>query len=111
MGNSFRLKSSQICFTFKPIHPEQTFLQDVGLSMLLFPCCSRRSVAQSGRPSFPPSVTVPSSENVEDPFDISRMRPLIDLHDPPGIPLKPNLGSFYNLNPYPINLLSQGTTY
>ena len=47
-------------------------------------------------------------ENVEDPFDISQMRPLIDSYDPRGIPLKPNLVSFYNLNPYPINRCHEG---
>ena len=40
---------------------------------------SRRSVTGSSCPSFPPAATVPSNENVEDPFDISWTHPLVDL--------------------------------
>ena len=35
----------------------------------------------------------------EDQLAVCHPRPLIDLYDPPGIPLKPNLVSFSNMNP------------
>ena len=44
--------------------------------------------------SFPPAATVPSIQNVEDQLVMCQPCPLIDLYDPPGIPLKPNLVSF-----------------
>ena len=47
---------------------------------------SYRSAAESSHPSFPPSATVPSIENVEDRFGISQMHPLTNSYDPPRHP-------------------------
>ena len=67
-------------------------------------------MAESSQLSFPPSATVPSTENAEDWLDISRTHPLIDLYNPPGIPLKPNLVSFSKMNPCASNCCQKWTT-
>ena len=59
---------------------------------------SRRSVAEFSRLSFPPSATVPPIQNVEEQFAMCQPHPLLNLYDPPGIPLKPNLVSFLSWN-------------
>ena len=57
-------------------------------------------MAESSRLCFPPSATVLSTENVEDPFDISQSVPLIDSYDPTWLPSQAKLG-VTNLNRYP----------
>ena len=66
----------------------------------MFPS-SGRSVAESGHPSFPlsPTVSVCVHWKCWRPVWQFLNIVLIDTHDPPGIPLKPNLVPFSNLNP------------
>ena len=71
---------------------------------------SCRSVAQCSCLSFPPSATVPPIQNVEDRFVMCQPCPLLNSHDPPGIPLKPNLVPVSNMNPCPSNRCHKWTT-
>ena len=91
---------------------------------------SHQSVAESNHPSFPPSATqwrccphiqhytqssvfqlfvliFSTAKGVQ--FGTWWMHFVIDLYDPPGIPLKPSLVSFSKLNPCPSNHCHKGT--